>query len=115
MLNSGKYTTPQPAKDPYKDLQSLFERYKEGENIFRHIKPEHFEQLNLHITDDILDIARSERIHQLIDTNQYKYLQLLQAYQDNEFNHLAYKNDKSNLILIAKKIAVINYFKNDSG
>ena len=107
MLNPGKYTTPPPAEDPYKDLQYLYERYKEGENIFRHITTDHFDKLGLHLTDDIMAIARLERINQLSGSNQNSILKILKAYLEKDQKLIS--SDENNLTLLAKKIAVVRF------
>ena len=94
-----------------KDLKYLYESFLEGHNIFKFILPEHFTELNLELTEEIMQQAWTERINQLTGTNQHSLNQLWDAYlHGNEKNELLIK-DKSNLINLAKRIAVIKHFQ----
>ncbi len=93
------------------DLQYLYERFLEGEKIFKFILPEHFAELHLELTEEIMQNALAERIDQLTGSNQYSLGQLWDAYlQGNENNELVVK-DKPNLIALAKRIAVLKHFQ----
>lgn len=115
MLNPGKYsTTPQPAADPYKDLQYLYKRYKEGENIFRYITSTHFDQLNLQLTPEILAAARQERINPLTGSNQNSVLQMLKAYMENDESNSLIMKDQITESYWQKRAALVYYFINRS-
>jgi hypothetical protein len=113
MLNAGKFEAAKPDKNasPAKDLQYLFERFQEGQQVFKFILPEHFTELNLELTEETMQQAWTERIDQLTGTNQHSLNQLWDAYlQSNENNDLVVK-DKPNLTNLAKRIAVIKHFQ----
>jgi hypothetical protein len=113
MLNSGKYEPVKPNKEesPTKDIQYLFERFLEGQQVFKFILPEHFTQLNLELSEETMQQARTERINQLTGTNQHSLNQIWDAYlQGNGNNDLVIK-DKPNLLDLAKRIAVLKHFQ----
>ena len=119
MLNTNQYDMPKSNKPDSFDrgvanhelnLQTLYKKYQAGENIFRHISPAHFEELNLKLTDDILTFAKKERINQLTGSNQNSILRLLNAYLDNKENDPFLAKDQHNLLLFGKRIAVLAHF-----
>jgi hypothetical protein len=115
MTNAAKWEDKkqqQPAADPGRDLQFLYECFMEGKKIFHHITAEHFDQLKLEITDETMEHARQERINQVSGTNQHSLIQLWQAYLTGDPNNELVQKDKPNLISLAKRIAVINHFNN---
>jgi hypothetical protein len=74
------------------------------------LQPEHFKQLNLELNDELLQYARQKRINQVSGTNQHSLTELWQAYLTGDPNNELVLKDKSNLIGLAKKLAVINHF-----
>ena len=102
----------QPEQDIGKEIQYLYESWKEGKNIIQQLSTKHFEQLHLQLTNEILLVAKRERIKQLSSSNQYSDQQLLQAYNSNQSNNQSISKDKSNIELIAKRIAIIYHFIN---
>lgn len=94
------------------DAEELYKRFMAGQKIFTLITAEHFQQLQLELTEPIMQEAWNERINQLTGTNQHSLNQIWDAYlQGNENNELIQK-DKPNLINLAKRIAVLKHFKN---
>lgn len=112
MLNTAKYEPLKTGKeDRPKDIQYLLECFLEGQQVFKYILPEHFTELGLGLTEDVLKNAWAERINQLSGTNQHSLNQVWDAYlQGNETNELVVK-DRPNLIDLAKRIAVLKYFQ----
>lgn len=102
----------QPASNPVKDIQYLFESFLEGKKVFHHITIEHFQQLKLELTDESMQQAWKERINQLSGTNQHSLTELWQGYLTNDPNNQLVQEDKPNLIALAKRISVINHFIN---
>lgn len=89
----------------------LFMQFSKGEKIFNLIKPEHFHQLKLTLTDSIMQDALKERINQLTGTNQHSINQLWDAYLKGNKENDMVKNDEPNLINLAKRIAVFQHFQ----
>ena len=105
--NEGKKQSPEtvPAAD------DLLKRFLQGQKVFNLITVEHFQQLQLQLTETVMQDAWKERINQLTGTNQHSLNQLWDAYLNgNEKNELLIK-DKSNLINLAKRIAVLKHFQ----
>lgn len=103
----GKKQSPEtgPAAD------DLLKRFLQGQKIFNLITVEHFQQLQLQLTETVMQDAWKERINQITGTNQHSLNQLWDAYLNgNEKNELLIK-DKSNLINLAKRIAVYKHFQ----
>jgi hypothetical protein len=113
MLNTAKYEPLKPEKETEaaKDIQYLLERFLGGQQVFKFILPEHFEELNLELTEETMQQAWAERINQLSGTNQHSLNQVWDAYlQGNKQNELV-KKDEPNLINLAKRIAVLKHFQ----
>ena len=113
MINAVKFENRKPDQSPAPefDIESLYKQFLTGQNVFKHITPDHFKELNLELTDEVKTIAWQERISQLTGSNQNSILQLLQAYMSgNETNEIIVK-DKNNLISLAKRIAVLKHFQ----
>ena len=94
-----------------KDLKYLYERFLEGQQVFKFILPEHFTQLNLELTEETMQDAWAERINQLTGTNQHSLNQLWDAYLGGNKENPLIQNDKPNLINLAKRIAVMKHFQ----
>jgi hypothetical protein len=106
----GEVKKQDPEARPTAD--DLFKRFSQGQKIFNLITIEHFHQLQLELTESIMDDAWQERINQLTGTNRHSLNQLWDAYlQGNKENELI-KNDESNLVELAKRIAVLKHFQN---
>jgi hypothetical protein len=88
----------------------LYDSFLNGKKIFQYITSDHFDQLKLELTNEILQQAWSQRINQVSGTNQHSLDQLWQAYLTNNPEHELVKKDYPNLIALAKRIAVINHF-----
>ncbi|MEP7239023.1 MAG: hypothetical protein ABI685_14185 [Ferruginibacter sp.] len=89
----------------------LLKRFLQGQKIFNLITIQHFQQLQLQLTEAVIQDAWKERINQLTGTNQHSLNQLWDAYLNgDEKNELLIK-DKSNLINLAKRIAVVKHFQ----
>lgn len=100
-----------------KDVHDLYQCFLRKEKVFSHITTEHFDLLNLKLSDEILQQAREQRISQVMGTNQHSLIQLWQAYLTGNPDDAIVLKDKPNLTNLAKRIAVINhfYFQRQSG
>jgi hypothetical protein len=67
--------------------------------------------LQLQLSETAMQDARKERINQLIGTNQHSLNQLWDAYLNGKENNELLIKDKSNLINLAKRIAVFKHFQ----
>ena len=113
MLNAEKFENKKQNElpTPKNDMESLYKLFLAGQNIFKQITSDHFTQLKLELTKDIMQYALKERINQLTGTNQFSLSQLWNAYlQGNQKNELLVK-DKPILIALAQRIAVLNHFQ----
>ena len=95
------------------DIQQLHESFLKGKKIFHQITPEHFDQLKLELTEESIQQAWKERINQVSGTNQHSLGQIWQAYLTGDANNKLILMDRQNLESIAKRFAVLNYFKDD--
>lgn len=113
MLNAGKFEDKKETHSPTKetDVEELYKQFLSGQNVFKRITAEHFTELKLALTDEIMTHAWQERINQLTGSNQNSVLQLLQAYLNNKENDALLMKDKDNLLSLAKRIAVLKYFQ----
>lgn len=102
-------TTKQTAERE-KDLHYLYESYLDGKKIYHHITTNHFHQLKLEITEEIIQQAWQQRINLVTGTNQHSVIELWKAYLTNNPDHPLIQKDKPNLIAIAKRISVLNHF-----
>jgi hypothetical protein len=96
----------------YTEVNFLYESFLEGKNIFRYITSEHFDQLKLKLTNEILQQAWKQRINQVSGTNQHSLNDLWQAYLTGDPENVLIEKDKPNLIALAKRLAVLNQFYN---
>ncbi|NCU06056.1 MAG: hypothetical protein GXC73_18990, partial [Chitinophagaceae bacterium] len=101
-----------PEQDIGKEIQYLYESWKEGKTIMHHLSEKHFHHLQLQLTPEIEQTAKAERIKQLSSSNQHRDLQLLMAYTSNQLDKEIILKDHSNIELIAKRIAIIYHFIN---
>ena len=113
MLNADKFENKKQNElpTPKNDMESLYKLFLAGQNIFKQITSDHFTELKLELTDEIMQYGLKERINQLTGTNQFSLSQLWNAYlQGNQNNELLVK-DKPILIALAQRIAVLNHFQ----
>lgn len=99
------------SKTESRNLQYLYERFLEGQPIFKFLLPKHFDQLKLELTESIMQQARTERINQVSQTNNHSLNQLWQAYLTGDPQNELLKKDEPNLLLLAKCRTVLNHFK----
>lgn len=113
MLNAGKYQDNKqtPSEKPKIDVKALYEMYRAEKRIFHLKTEEHFNELNLQFTHEIMELARQERMNQLIGSNQKTILQLLNAYEGNKLNDPMLELDRPKLKNLANQIAVYQQFK----
>lgn len=102
---------PKPASTGTNDIEILYKEFLSGKMIFQQLTADHFDELKLQLTNELLEYARQQRINQLTGSNQNSTLQLLYAYEDKKENDLLLIKDKDTLILLAKRIAIINHFQ----
>jgi hypothetical protein len=93
------------------DLQFIYDAFREGKKFFRYITTEHFELLQLQLTEDIMQQAVKERINQVAGTNQHSLNQLWYAYLKADETDPLVQKDKINLTTLAKKIAVMHHLQ----
>lgn len=105
---SGAAVPPDDAEEI--SVQFLYDRFCEGKNIFHFITAEHFDQLGLSLTDEVMTLALQERIKQVSGTNQHSLNLLWDAYLKGDIDHVLLRNDKPNLTLLAKQISIVRYF-----
>ncbi|HMU46129.1 MAG TPA: hypothetical protein PKC72_07165 [Chitinophagaceae bacterium] len=114
MQNAKKWEAPSQNNEDTatesKDIHSLYQSFLREEKVFKYITPEHFEQLKLELTNEILQQAWNRRIDQVSGTNQHSLIQLWQAYLTGNPDDVLLLKDKPNLTNLAKRIAVINHF-----
>jgi hypothetical protein len=92
------------------EVQSLYSQHLSGKNISKFILPRHSDELQLTLTEEILNLAKQRRINQLSGSNERSELDLLHAYTSNE-NHQLLAKDRSNLISLAKRLATLHHFE----
>ena len=112
MLGIGKTNPKKKQSDETApNAEELLNMFIAGEKIFNLITADHFHQLQLELTETIIQEAWNARVNQLTGTNQHSLNQLWDAYlKGNENNELIQK-DKPNLINLAKRIAVLKHFQ----
>ena len=117
MINAGKFENKKQEEQSAaaNDIESLYKLFLAGENIFKLITLDHFEELKLELTNEIMQHAWQSRTNQLNGSNQNLVLKLLQAYQDNKENDPLLIKDSENLINLAKRIAVFKHFQSQNG
>lgn len=111
ILNLSEQGDKEPVIDIGKDLQYLYDRFLEGDNISKHILPEYCDHLQLHISDAIQAEAIQRRINQLIGSNQHSESQLWQAYNGEITNDTIIQKDQANLLSLTKRLAVFKHFE----
>lgn len=115
MVNTSKWNgngVPIPAEEI--SVQLLYDRFREGKNIFPLITAKHFDELNLELTEEIMQQAWKLRIDQVSGTNRHSLNELWDAYLNGNSSHPVIQKDHQNLILLAKCITVIKYFDSRS-
>lgn len=112
ILNCKSNCLSKPRRDLDQEIKYLDGCWKEGQNIFRQILPEHFDYLQLELTESVLAEAKKERIAQVTGTNQNSLTQIWNAYLSGDETSILIQRDRANLILIAKRLAVIRHFMN---
>lgn len=114
MVNTSKWNgsgvpmLPEAAEEI--SVQFLYDRFCEGKNILQYITAEHFDELKLELTEEIMQQAWKERINQVAGTNRHSLNELWDAYLKGDRNHRLLQNDQPNLILLAKQISLLKYF-----
>jgi hypothetical protein len=114
MVNTSKWNAngtavpPQIAEEI--SVQFLYDRFLEGKNILQYITAEHFDQLGLSLTEEVMTLALHERIRQVSGTNQHSLNLLWDAYLKGDADHVLLRNDTPNLTLLAKQISIVRYF-----
>ena len=103
--------TASPNGEGQVEVQFLYESFLQGKKIFSLIQPEHFDKLNLQLTEQIMEDALQERINQVSGTNNHSLNQLWQAYLSNKPGDELLQKDNSNLMLVAKRLDVLDHFK----
>lgn len=116
MLNASKYQENKQTslEKPQISIETLNKMYNEGKKIFHLITQNHFTELNLQLTAEIIELARQERISQLTGSNQNSVLLLLKAYLEFNPGDKLILEDNSHLLEIASRIAVILHFNANS-
>lgn len=113
MMNAPNFENnshPQPATPVDNDLESIYLQFLSGKTVFQQLTANHFNELNLQLTNELLQYARQQRINQLTGSNQNSILQLLFAYQGSNANDPLLVKDNDNLLLLAKRIAILSHF-----
>ncbi len=114
MVNTSKWNGSGAAVPPGAveeiTVQLLYDMFCEGKNILHFITAEHFDELKLELTDEIMQQAWKERINQVAGTNRHSLNELWDAYLKGDRNHRLLQNDQPNLILLAKQISLLKYF-----
>ena len=113
--NSATEKSPSPSGEGSRvrppDLQYLYDCFLKGKKIFHQITTEHFDQLKLELTEESIQQAWKERIKQVSGTIQHSLGQLWQAYLSGDANNKLVLLDRPNLESIAKRFAVLKYFR----
>jgi len=109
---ASKTKSAKPVKqEDERTLKYLYERFLEGQHVFKFLLSEHFDQLHLQLTETDMTEARKERINQVSGTNQFSLNELWKAYLTSDPQNELLKKDEPNLIALAKRMAVLKHFK----
>lgn len=92
------------------DIQYLYERFLEGEKIYKYILADYCDHLQLRITDEIHQEARQRRINQVAGSNEFSEKQLWLAYIGTANDPDLIEKDRPNLVSLSKRLAVLKYF-----
>jgi hypothetical protein len=113
ILNTrNKPETIQPEQaDMQQELQFIYDIFLQGQPVSKYIKPDFFEFLQLHLSEDHMKEAIRRRINQLSGSNEYTHSQLWQHYTSGLWNSEIIERDRDNLINLARRLAVLNYFE----
>ncbi len=119
MVNTSKWNgsgVPMPPEAAEEiTVQLLYDMFCEGKNVFHFITAEHFDQLGLSLTDEVMSLALQERIKQVSGTNQHSLNLLWDAYLKGDKSNPMVQKDLPNLIVMAKKVSVLTYFTQQRG
>jgi hypothetical protein len=99
--------------DTQERIDFLFGYFSEKKEIFHLIQPVDFDSLNLELNDTIIEEAKLFRMKSLEVSNQFSDARLFEAYLKNDRDDASVLQDKSKLIMTAKKLAVIRCFQNN--
>jgi len=108
MLNLGRQ---QKKHDARTEVQHLYLRFLNGENVYKYIQPQYCDELRLPISNEIKQEALTRRMNQLVGSNEYSHYQLLRAYTGQLDQPDLIKQDENSLLTIAKKLTVIKYLQ----
>jgi|GEM_PF-116129 len=90
-------------------VQFLYDRFCEGKNVLQYITAEHFDELKLELTEEIMQKAWKERINQVAGTNRHSLNELWDAYLKGDSTNDLIQKDTHNLTKLAKKCAVLQF------
>lgn len=93
------------------ELQFIYDLFLQGQPVSKYIKPQFFEFLQLHLSEDHMKEAVRRRINQLSGSNEYAHSQLWQHYTSGLWTSEIIQKDNDNLINLARRLAVLNYFE----
>jgi hypothetical protein len=93
------------------DIQYLYERFLEGEKIYKYILADYCDHLQLRITDEIHQEARQRRINQVAGSNEYTEKQLWLTYTGAINDIQLLEKDIPNLQSLTKRLAVLKFFE----
>lgn len=115
MVNTSKWNANGTAAPPQVaeeiSVQFLYDRFCEDKNVLQYITEEHFDQLKLELTEEIMQQAWKERINQVAGTNRHSLNELWDAYLKGDRTNILIKKDEPARTIIAKRVAVINLFQ----
>lgn len=110
MLNNTSQPKPQSIS-MNEAIQQLYDLYLKSEKINKFILPEFADHLQLQITEEVKQEAIQRRINQLSGSNEASENNLWTAYMKNDFANEIIIRDETNLIALAKRVAVSKYFQ----
>ncbi len=92
-------------------VSTLLDHLKVNDDVWRHIRPEYADELNLNDWQQFLEQAEKYRLSLLSTSNQKKDGDLLLAYQSGDRQGKLIQQDFAIITKIAKRIAVMDYLK----
>ncbi len=111
MLNVKDHPKQEPVIDLDKDIQYLYERFLEGENISKYILTEYSDHLQLQPPEEVIQNAKRRRINQLTGSNEHSETQLWFAYTGETNNPELVEKDYPKVLAIAKRLSVYQFFE----